>query len=368
MKPTKVNRPQLFVKLFVLILTFHCSLFTIHCFSQVGINTNGSTPDNSAGLDVKFSNKGILIPSMSTTDRVSIIGTNGIAGGTPATGLLIYNTECNTFEYYNGTMWVPIYSSSNLLSAQGSPSGLSTVCQNQSGVTYTVASIPGATSYTWTVPSGASVAGSGGQATAALLNLPWGIAVDGAGNVYIADMFNQRIRKITVSTGNISTLAGTGVAWFNGDGIQATTAQLKNPVGVAVDASGNVYIADQSNDRIRKITLSTGIISTVAGTGVSGYSSDGVAATSSQLNLPVGIALDASGNMYIADSGNNRIRLVTVSTGIITTIAGDGISGYAGDGGPGTSAQFKTPNGIAVSCSAVYITDEFNYRVRELCK
>ena len=155
--------------------------------------------------------------------------------------------------------------------------------------------------------------------------------------LYIADQVNNRVRK--VSGGIITTVAGTGTAGYSGDGGQATSAQLNNPLGVAVDAQGSLYIADYANHRVRKV--SGGIITTVAGTGTAGYSGDGGQATSAQLNFPVGVAVDAQGSLYIADSDNYRVR--KVSGGIITTVAGTGTAGYSGDGGQATSAQLNVP-------------------------
>ena len=137
--------------------------------------------------------------------------------------------------------------------------------------------------------------------------------------MYIADTLDYRIRKVTVSTGLISTLAGTSSALFSGDGGAATSATLNTPFGVALDSSFNVYIADTYNHRIRKITVSTGIITTIAGSSSSGYSGNDGQATSAELNVPLGVAIDTSGNVYIADAYNHVIRKVTVSTGVITT-------------------------------------------------
>jgi trimeric autotransporter adhesin len=207
--------------------------------------------------------------------------------------------------------------------------------------------------------------GDGGPATSASLHNPWGIAVDASGNIYIADIDNHRIRLVTRSTGIITTVAGDGTFGYRGDGGPATSAGLYYPYGVAVDASGNIYIADTSNNRIRLVTRSTGIITTVAGDGTAGYRGDGGQATSAGLYYPRGIAVDASGNIYIADFNDNRIRLVTRSTGIITTVAGDGTAGYTGDGGLATSAGLSFPNSIAVDASGnIYIVDYGNNRIR----
>ncbi|MFZ0319755.1 MAG: hypothetical protein WAL56_11565 [Candidatus Sulfotelmatobacter sp.] len=209
--------------------------------------------------------------------------------------------------------------------------------------------------------------GDGGLAFNAELREPTGVALNTSGNVYIADDFNYRIRKITVSTGDISTVAGDGTAGYSGDGGAATGAELNYPLGLAVDTSGNIYIADLINCRVRKVTVSTGIITTVAGNGKCGYSGDGGAATSAELANPSTVAVDKSGNIYIADENNNRVRKVTVSTGIITTVAGNGIAGYSGDGGPATSAEMDDPTAVAVDSSAnIYITDTVNQRIRKV--
>jgi trimeric autotransporter adhesin len=207
--------------------------------------------------------------------------------------------------------------------------------------------------------------GDGGLATSADFSSPDDIAIDASGNIYIADAANNRIRLVTKSTGIISTVAGTGSSGYSGDGGIATSAALNYPRGVTIDASGNIYIADTYNHRIRMVTKSTGIISTVAGNGSYGYSGDGWIATSALLYNPRGVAMDASGNIYIAETDNYRIRMVTKSTGIISTVAGTGSYGYSGDGGIATSALLHNPRGVAIDESGnIYIADAGNNRIR----
>jgi sugar lactone lactonase YvrE len=202
--------------------------------------------------------------------------------------------------------------------------------------------------------------GDGGPATNAQLTSPSGVAVDAAGNLYIADDGNDRVRRVSVS-GTITTLAGGSVQ----DGGPAVSANLDSPFGVAVDAAGNLYIADTSNNRVRRVSVS-GVITTVAGTGSPGFSGDGGPATNAQLASPSGVAVDAAGNLYIADNGNSRVRRVSVS-GVITTVAGTGMYGFSGDGGPATNAQLKSPFGVAVdSVGNLYIADPYNHRVRKV--
>jgi uncharacterized protein (TIGR03437 family) len=203
--------------------------------------------------------------------------------------------------------------------------------------------------------------GDNGQATSAQLSYPGGVAVDSAGSLYIADPGNQRIRK--VSNGVITTVAGNGALGYNGDNGQATSAQLNYPGGVAVDSAGNLYIADNGNNRIRKV--SNGVIGTVAGNGTIGFSGDNGLATSAQLYGPNGVAVDSAGNLYIADNGNNRIR--KVFSGVISTVAGNGTRGFSGDNGPAISSQLYGPNGLAVdSAGYLYIGDYGNNRIRKV--
>ena len=206
--------------------------------------------------------------------------------------------------------------------------------------------------------------GDGGPATNASFWQPWGVAVDASGNLYIADSADRRIRKVD-TYGIITTVAGNGAGGYSGDGGPATNASLCAPLGVAVDASGNLYIADWCNQRIRKVDTS-GIITTVAGNGAGGYSGDGGPATNASLWWPSGVAVDASGNLYIAEVGNQRIRRVDTS-GIITTVAGNGTAGYSGDGGPATNARLCWPSDVAVDASGnLYIADWYNHRIRKV--
>jgi hypothetical protein len=207
--------------------------------------------------------------------------------------------------------------------------------------------------------------GDGGLATSAEIGSSYGIAVDSSGNLYIADIIHSVIRKVTASTGDISTIAGNGTQGFSGDGGSATSAELDEPLGIAVDSSGNLYIADSNNNRIRKVNTS-GTISTVAGNGTEGFSGDGGLATSAELNEPYAVGVDSSGNLYISDGFNHRIRKVNTS-GYISTVAGNGTYGYSGDGGPATSAEISVPSGLAFdSSNNVYLADNGNYVVRKI--
>jgi len=209
--------------------------------------------------------------------------------------------------------------------------------------------------------------GDGALAINAKLNNPASICLDDTGNIYIADEYNNKIRKVSASTGKIITIAGTGTTGFSGDSALAINAQLYYPIGICLDQAGNIYIADCLNNRIRKITVSTGIITTVAGNNFSSYSGDGVLATATSLYHPSGVCVDVSGNIFIADYANNRIRKVTKATGLISTIAGTGTAGYFGDGGLATSSKLCLPNGVAVDgYGNIYIADLGNYRVRKI--
>ncbi|MCB0175461.1 MAG: hypothetical protein KDJ52_23600 [Anaerolineae bacterium] len=220
-------------------------------------------------------------------------------------------------------------------------------------------------------------AGDNGLAINAQLQGPTGIATDGQGDLYIADANNNRIRKVVMATGVITTVAGSGPTGhangdFSGDGGLATEAALNYPSNVTVDKAGNLYIADSYNHRIRQVLDATGVITTVAGSGLSGpgnggYSGDGGAATEARLNFPTGVAVDKLGNLYIADNGNQRIRKVMVATGVITTVAGTGVAGYGGDGEVAIEAQLSLPTAITLdSWGNLYIADQDNHRIRRI--
>ncbi len=211
--------------------------------------------------------------------------------------------------------------------------------------------------------------GDGAAATAANLDKPCKLAADAAGNLYVTDWGNNRLRKIS-GAGIISTVAGDGTGGYSGNGGPATSAQLLKPESLSrVDASGNIYIGEQENDVIRKVS-STGIISTIVGNGAGGYSGDGGPATAATIDYPRGIAFDNFGNFYIADWNNKVIRKIN-SSGIISTIAGTGTAGYSGDGGPATAAQINGPTGMAVDYDGsggvnIYFADELNAVIRKI--
>jgi DNA-binding beta-propeller fold protein YncE len=218
--------------------------------------------------------------------------------------------------------------------------------------------------------------GDGGQAVSASLYHPGGIAEDAKGDIFIADSGDNVVREVTPA-GVISRIAGTGIAGqgFAGpSGFPAALSSLDHPQNVAVNAQGDVFIADTYNTRVVKVTPQGQVVA-VAGDGVAGYSGDGRLAAFAELNSPTGLAVDAQGNLYIADSANNVIRRVDARTGTITTVAGDyaadqangGLGGFSGDGGPATSAQLDDPQGVAVDGAGdLFIADTFNNAIREV--
>jgi sugar lactone lactonase YvrE len=219
--------------------------------------------------------------------------------------------------------------------------------------------------YTISTVAGVYPIVDGGPATSTLLYSPFGVAVASAGDLYIADTDNNRVRRVTPE-GVITTVVGDGAAGFRGDGGPAASARLNQPRDVAVDSAGNLYIADRFNDRIRRVTPS-GIISTVAGGGgAQGFGGDGGPATRARLNRPENVAVDPAGSLYIADTGNHRIRKVGPD-GVITTVAGTGTPGFNGDGVPGPQAQLNAPSDVAVDTFGnLYIADRNNHRVRRV--
>jgi hypothetical protein len=232
-----------------------------------------------------------------------------------------------------------------------------------------------------TTVAGGGTGGDGVLATAAQLTDPCDVKLDSAGNMYLSDTCvlasggggggafssTNRVRRVDAVTGIITTVAGNGNSGFGGDGGPATSAMLNVPAGLAIDASGNIYIADSGNNRIRRVDAVTGIITTVAGNGTAAFAGDGGLATVASLNSPDGVAVDSVGNLYVADSLNNRVRLVNAASGIITTLAGTGSPNFNGDGIPATTANLNNPITVVLNPSGnLLIADSLNYRVRML--
>lgn len=309
-----------------LFLTAGLFCFVANGSSQsVGIGT--TTPDASAQLDVSNTSKGILIPRQTSAQRSAI--------SNPATGLLVFQTDGTPgFYYYNGVAWVNITNGSQV---------------NSQGVS-------SAYGFTTTLAGSGTFGAVNGVGTAASFNNPYGVATDISGNIYVADQGNNLIRKIS-SGGLVTTLAGSGASG-SADGT-GTAATFYFPTGVAADASGNIYVADSYNHKIRKITPD-GVVSTLAGSGSPG-AADGTG-TAASFNYPNGVATDAAGNVYVADAQNNKIRKISAA-GVVTTLAGSGTSGSAD--GTGTAATFNIPTGVATDASGnVYVADKNNYKIR----
>lgn len=209
--------------------------------------------------------------------------------------------------------------------------------------------------------------GDGGLATSARLSEPCAIAVAPSGDVYIADRGDNRIRVVSGTSGLIETAAGQGAAGYAGDGGPAKDAHLRAPRGLALALNGDLFIADTGNHAIRRLAIATGILTTVAGTGALGFSGDGGAAVLAQLDAPEGLGVGPAGDLYIADTGNRRIRRLEVESGTITTIAGNGGAGSGGDSGPSTDATFEAPGAVAVaSTGAYFVGDRASHRVRSV--
>lgn len=196
---------------------------------------------------------------------------------------------------------------------------------------------------------------------------PFNVVFDKEGNLYVSVNGDSNVKKVDFYTGKVSVVAGTGEVGFSGDGGQATQAKLANPTGLALDGKGNLFISDSGNERIRKVNLSTGIITTIAGTGETGFFGEDIDATKAQLANPLGLAIDKSGDLYVVDRGNNMIRKIAMSTGKISTIAGNGEAGYDGDGDLAKNAKLANPTGLAFNHAGdLFIVDRGNNRIRKI--
>lgn len=210
-------------------------------------------------------------------------------------------------------------------------------------------------------------AGDGGAATAAMLDSPSAVAVDAAGNLFVADAHNHRIRRVDAGSGVIMTVVGTGVAGRSASGAIATAAQIDLPAALAVNGAGDVFFADARTHLVQRMDHASGVLTTVAGNGTQGFSGDGGAATSASMDAPSGLAVDAGGNVYLADTHNQRVRRVDAVTGVITSVAGTGQPGFSGDGGAAAGAALRLPRGLAVDAGGgLYLADSSNHRIRRI--
>ena len=270
-------------------------------------------------------------------------GDLGLGDGNPATAAELSSPSAIALDSA-GDLFIADYGNNRVREVNLSTGTITTVAGNGSG----------------------GVAGDGAQATAAGLAFPSGVALDSAGDLFIADYANNRVREVNHATGLITTVAGGGSQGLGDDG-QATAAELDHPFGVTVDSAGNLFIADSGDNRIREVNLTTGAITTVAGNGTDGYNGDNFQATAAGLDAPFGVAVDSTGDLFIGDLNNARVREVNLATGIITTVAGDGTSGYGGDGGLATAAELGSPIAVAVDSSGdLFIGDVGDSVVREV--
>ena len=285
-----------------------------------------------------------VIRKVSTSGVISTFAGTGAAGysgnGGPATAATFNRTNSLTFDH-TGNMYVVDQNTSVIRKI------------NSSGIITTVAG------------GGFSGLGDGGPATVAQLDWPAAVAFDATGNMYITEVHHKRIRKVNTS-GIISTIAGNGTLGYTGDGGPATAAVIGNVNGIAIDATDNIYFTDFDNNVIRKINTA-GIVKTIAGTGVAGFTGDGGPATAAKLNTPYGLAFDATGNLFFSESNGNHFRKIN-SSGIISTVAGNGSPGFSGDGGDPMVAELNKPTFFYVNTtgSAIYFADEDNQRVRKI--
>ncbi len=287
-------------------------------------------------------------PSLVSGQIITTVAGNGIPGfsgdGGPALSAMAYDIHSVATDYA-GNLYIDDSANERIRRVDAATQIITTVAGN--GI------------------SGFS--GDGGLATLAQFKNINGIAMNTQGDLFIADSGNSRIRKVDKTTGIVTTIAGNGIASFTGDGGPAVSASLRSPCGIFVDALGNIYIADTYNCRIRRVDGTTGIMTTVAGNGTCGYSGDGGLAAAGELYFPFGVAADAGQNIFIADTYNNLIRRVDAVSGIITSAAGNGIRGFGGDGGPAASASLFNPNGVIVdSDGSLFISDSTNNRVRKI--
>jgi len=296
----------------------------------------------------------LLLPGAAPAQPSYIISTIAGTGGTAyaITAGSAGDGGSATNAYLNGPVAVAVDSSHNILISDSNNNKIRKIT---GGIITTMAG-----------KQNSGFSGDGGAVANALFNSPYGLWFDTQGNLYIADLLNQVVREVYAGNGTIQTVAGNNAPGYFGDNGLATNAELSQPYGVAVDGAGNIYLSDSANNRVRVVNHATGNITTYAGTGFNTYGGDGGPAVNASIYRPYGLAVDAAGNLYIADNGNSRVRRVGTD-GKITTIAGTSTAGSGGDGGPATSAQLRQPTGVAVDSSGdIFIADYGNSRIREI--
>jgi sugar lactone lactonase YvrE len=335
--------------------------FTLSNFNFPTTNVGSSSATRTIQIETSAAEtiNSITVPKSEVGAQEYSIGTiTGCTVGASSPADTVCNVPITFMPAYPGQRWVPleVVTSTGSINFGLTGIGSGPLAVLNPGVISTAAGT-GTQGY----------AGDGGPATGAELSGLQSVTPDYGGNLYIADGANQRIRKLTAGTGVITTVVGNGTAGYSGDGGPATSAEINVPEDAALDSTQNLYIADEANNRIRMVSAASGIITTVAGNGTAAYSGDGGPATAASLDHPSGTAVDAAGNLYIADGANQRIRRVAAGTGIITTVAGNGNAGYSGDGGPASSAEVQDPAGMVFdSAGNLYFVDEGNQRVREV--
>jgi streptogramin lyase len=308
-------------------------------------HTKGIAMDPSGNIFIADQNNQ-RIREVNTSNIVSTYAGNGISGNSGDNGVAI-NAEISLPEAVTTDKFGNLFIADN-----------NSVVRKVDAITKIITTIAG--------NGTGGFSGDGGPATSAQLNNPMGMAVDNSGNLFIVDNSNNSIRRVDAVTGIITTYAGNQSSGYSGDGGPAVSAQLNDPEAIALDATGNLYIADGNNNCIRRVDNSSKQITTIAGNGTAGSIGDGSLATLAQLSFPTGVFMDGPGNIYISDH-SNRIRVINNSTGIISTIAGNGTAGFSGDGGPATSASLSTPlYPVVASTGDIYFPDYGNDRIRKI--
>ena len=332
----------------------------------------GVTRDSAGNLFIADSRNDLIRKVDRATQIITTVAGGGSSPGTCTGSTNSIGDGCAaTSASVGGPFGVTVDSAGNLLIADLGNNAIRKVDH----ATQIITTVAGGGSSPSTCTGSTNSIGDGCSATSASLFIPEGVAVDGAGNLFIADTFDNRIRKVDQATQIITTVAGNGNSGFSGDGGPATSASLDLPSGVTVDGAGNLFIADRFNGVIRRVDHATQIITTVAGGGSSPNTcmgstnsiGDGCTATSAVIFAAGGVAVDGAGNLFIADIGNNRIRKVDNGTQIITTVTGNGTQDFSGDGGPATSASLNGPSGVTVDGAGnVLIADTSNFRIRKV--